>query len=372
MAKLGISIYPNLISTDQCIEYIDFACKNGFTRIFTNFLEVENKEEMDKFKKVCNYAKSKNFEIIFDVNPVVFETIKKQTNDPLLFFANMGASGIRMDEEYDGKFEAEFTKNKYGLKLEINASSSTGLLENIIKYNGNLDNVISCHNFYPQRYTGLDRKLFEEKCTYYKSKNVKVAAFISSRSEQAIGPWPLKEGLPTLEDHRNMSLIDQAKDLIASDLVDDIIISNQPASKSEMEQLKKLAFEGFNFHVMLDKNITQLEKSTLFDASVEYMGKIIDNAVRQDYSPYMIRCSAPRIKFSKNPIEVRESNKEYFEVGDVLVLNKEFGRYNGEVQIVTQRMPYDKRKNYLGRITDKDIELFKYIKPNKKIKFIEI
>ncbi|KFB07876.1 DUF871 domain-containing protein [Malacoplasma iowae] len=372
MARLGISIYPNLISVDQCINYIDLAYKCGFSRIFTNFLEIENESEMNNFKKVCNYAKSKNFEIIFDVNPSVFETIKKQTSDPLLFFVNLGASGIRMDEEYEGQFEAEFTKNKYGLKLEINASSTTGLLENIIKYNGDLKNVISCHNFYPQRFTGLDRKLFEEKCLYYKSKNIKVAAFVSSQNLNAIGPWPLKEGLPTIEDHRNISLVDQAKDLIATDYVDDIIISNQPATELEMLELSKLSHVGFNFHISLEKDITELEKRTLFDADVDYMGKKVGTQVRQDYSPYMIRCTAPRIKFSNNPIEPKPINKKYFEIGDVLVLNKEFGRYNGEVQIVMKQMPYDSRKNYLGKINKNDIELFKYIKPNKKIKFIEV
>lgn len=369
---LGISIYPNLIESTKCKKYIELASKYGFKRIFTNFIEVEKKDDLEKFEDVCKFAKKLGFEIVFDVNPEVFETIKKNNPDPLKFFLEMGATAIRMDEEYDGKFESEFTHNKYNIKLEVNASSSTGLLENIIKYKGNLQNVISCHNFYPQSFTGLDRKLFEEKCKYYKSKGIKVAAFVGSQSKNAIGPWPLKEGLPTLEEHRKLSIVDQAKDLIASCLVDDIIISNQPATEKELKELSELQENSFNFSITLNKNISSIEKDAIFNANTVHMGKELKSCVRQDYSPYMIRISAPRIKFSNQKIKPTISNVKKFNVGDVLVLNELSGRYNGEVQIVMKEMPYDKRKNIVGKLSKFDTSLFKYIEPNKLIKFIQV
>ncbi len=369
---LGISIYPNLIDINECKKYIELAHQNGFKRIFTNFIEIESDDDLNKFKDVCNFAKDKGFEIIIDVNPIVFETLKNKVKDPLQFFKEIGGTGIRMDEEFDGKFEADFTKNKYGLKLEVNASSTTGLIDNIIKYNGNLNNIIACHNFYPQSYTGLDRKLFEEKCKYYKSLGIRVAAFIGSQSKKAIGPWPLKEGLPTIEEHRNLSIVDQAKDFMASNLLDDIIISNQPASERELKELSQLKENSFNFSIKLENNISQVEYDSIFNSEVEYLGKIISNHVRQDYSSYMIRCSAPRIKFSKNPIKARKLNTKTFKVGDVLVLNELSGRYNGEVQIITKEIPYDKRKNLVGRISSFDKKLLKYIEPNKPINFIKI
>lgn len=369
---LGISIYPNLINANECKKYIELAQKYGFKRIFTNFIEVETEEDLNKFKDVCNFAKEKGFEIIFDVNPIVFETLKKEIKDPLLFFKEMGGTGIRMDEEFDGKFEADFTRNKHGMKLEVNASSTTGLIDNIIKHNGNLENIIACHNFYPQSYTGLDRKLFEEKCMYYKSLGIRVAAFIGSQSKKAIGPWPLNEGLPTIEDHRHLSIFDQAKDFMASGLLDDIIISNQPASEQELKQISLLNENSFNFSIKLEKGISKTEYDALFNSKVEYLGKTIFNSVRQDYSPYMIRCSAPRIKYSKTPIKAKKTNIKTFKVGDVLVLNELSGRYNGEVQIVTKEMPYDKRKNLVGKLSSFDKTLFKYIKPNIPINFIEL
>lgn len=368
---LGISIYPNLINVDECKKYIELAHQNGFKRIFTNFIEVDSEDDLKKFKDVCNFAKDKGFEIIFDVNPVVFETLKKQIKDPLLFFKEMGGTGIRMDEEFDGKFEAEFTRNKYDMKLEVNASATTGLIDNIIKHNGNLNNIIACHNFYPQSYTALDRKLFEDKCKYYKSLGIRVAAFIGSQSKKAIGPWPLKEGLPTIEEHRNLSIVEQAKDFMASNLLDDIIISNQPASEKELKDLSVLKENSFNFTIKLENNISKTEYDALFNSEVEYLGKKISNNVRQDYSPYMIRCSAPRIKYSKSPIKAKKLSIKNFKIGDVLVLNQLSGRYNGEVQIVIKEMPYDKRKNLVGKISNFDKTLLKYIEPNKPINFIK-
>ena len=372
MKRLGISVYPNLIDVEETIKYIDLAHQNGFSRIFTNFLEIGEGDEMtNRFTKVCQHANKLGFEVILDVNPDVFTQVSKKHKDPLAFFKSMGATGIRMDEEYDGKVEADITNSPVNLKLEINASSTTGLLDNIIKYKGNLKNIIACHNFYPQKYSGLDEQLYIDKCNYYKDKGIKVAAFVSSNNKKAIGPWPLNEGLPTLEKHRDMSLIDQIKDMVASDLVDDIIISNQPASNQELKAIKELTLDGFNFHIKLEKGISDTEKKCLFDAKTERFGNTIDNAVRQDYSSYMIRCSAPRVKYANDPIKPRKLNTKFFMPGDVLVLNSLYGRYNGEVQIVMKKMEYDKRKNLVGKISKNDIELFKYIKPNKKISFIE-
>ena len=126
---------------------------------------------------------------------------------------------------------------------------------------------------------------------------------------------------------------------MASNLLDDIIISNQPASERELKELSQLKENSFNFSIKLENNISQVEYDSIFNSEVEYLGKIISNHVRQDYSSYMIRCSAPRIKFSKNPIKARKLNTKTFKVGDVLVLNELSGRYNGEVQIITKEIP---------------------------------
>ncbi len=56
--------------------------------------------------------------------------------------------------------EAAMSYNPYDLKIEVNSSSGTKYIENIMSYRPNKDNIIGCHNFYPHRYTGLSRKHF--------------------------------------------------------------------------------------------------------------------------------------------------------------------------------------------------------------------
>ena len=62
----------------------------------------------------------------------------------------------------------------------------------------------ACHNFYPQQYTGLSLAHFNKCNEKMKSMHLPVAAFISSNSEGTYGPWPVNEGLCTLEMHRGL------------------------------------------------------------------------------------------------------------------------------------------------------------------------
>ena len=50
------------------------------------------------------------------------------------------------------------------------------------------------------------------------------------------------EGLPTLEDHRDLPIEVQAKHLLMTGLIDDIIISNAYATK-ELYALSKINFQ---------------------------------------------------------------------------------------------------------------------------------
>ncbi|MBM6839850.1 DUF871 family protein, partial [Clostridium saudiense] len=75
--------------------------------------------------------------------------------------------------------------------------------------------LIACHNFYPHNYSGLNFDHFM-KCTENFTKyGLRTAAFITSQNEDTFGPWPVTDGLPTLELHRNLPIDVQAKHLIA-------------------------------------------------------------------------------------------------------------------------------------------------------------
>lgn len=58
-----------------------------------------------------------------------------------------------------------------------------------------------------------------------------------------IGPWEVFCGLPTVEIMRPLPIEVQARYLLATGDVDDIIVGNYPASTKELEALSKINFK---------------------------------------------------------------------------------------------------------------------------------
>ncbi len=57
--------------------------------------------------------------------------------------------------------------------------------------------------------------------------------------------------------------------------------------------------------------------------------------------------------------------------GEVYILNQNFDRYKGEVQIITLEMPKDKRKNLIGTVDEGYQKIIPFIGPGQRIKFIK-
>lgn len=165
MARLGISIYPEHDSVERIKQYIDDAAKFGFTRIFSCLLSVEGKsadEIIAEFRPLNDYAHERGMEIIYDVAPPVLKKLGVEWNN-LQFFKDMHADGIRLDEGYGGLTEALMTCNPQGLIIELNASMGNGYIANICSHHPDVSHLVTCHNFYPQRYSGLSLEHFR-KC----------------------------------------------------------------------------------------------------------------------------------------------------------------------------------------------------------------
>ena len=352
MRKLGISIYPEHSTREKDKEYITSAAKYGFKRIFTCLLSVQGSKEeiVDKFTEIISHARKEGMEVIFDVAPHVFPAIGA-SYDNLEIFAQMGASGIRLDEGFGGQKEALMTHNPYGLKIEINISSGTKYVEQILSYGPNKDNLIGCHNFYPQEFTGLSYSHFAETSQLFKEHNIRTAAFVSS-NVATFGPWPVNDGLCTLETHRYLPIVTQVKHLFATDLIDDVIIGNAYASEEELAALSKINPNKLSFRVKPSQKTSDLEKI------------IMENEVhfnRGDVSDYLIRSTQSRVQYQKESFP--NHNTDDIQKGDVLVGNNDFGQYKGEMQIARLPMKNDGRKNIVGKIVKEEIFLLDYIKP---------
>lgn len=356
--ELGISIYPDHSDPVKDKEYVKKAADLGFSRLFMSMLEITGGKEKtaEKFKDIIMYARKLGFEVILDINPGIFKQLDISYDD-LGFFAKLGASGIRLDEGFDGLKESLISYNPYGLNIELNMSNNVDYLDNILSYQANEPFIYGCHNFYPQEGTGLPYDFFVECSKRFKKYGIKTSAFVTSQDATG-GPWNVNDGLPTLEMHRHMPIELQAKHLFATNLIDTVIIGDAYASD---EELKKLA--------ELDRYCVTLDVDFLPEINPVEAQIVEDNLHfrRGDITDQFIRSTQVRVKYAHqdNP---PHNNEFKFEKGDVVIGNDEFGRYKNELQIVLTSQ-VDSRKNLVAKIAKEELFLLDYIKPWSKFKF---
>lgn len=359
---LGVSIYPEKQNKDEIFAYLQKASSLGIKRIFSCLLSVtKDKEEIKReFKEINDYAHTLGMVVILDVNPRVFDTLGASYND-LTFFKELSADGIRLDMGFDGRKEADMTYNPQDLKIEINISNDNKYLDNIMSNHPNVKNLIASHNFYPQKYTGLDLDFFTRITAKFKNFGLTTAAFVTSK-HATVGPWPLSHGLCSLELLRNKSLSAQAKFLYATKLIDDIIIGDAFASDEELQAFAKVSPHYITFKLKSDSLIhnTAIENTILFHEP---------HFRRGDTNAYSVRSTQSRVKY-KNEKFTPLITPELLKKGDVVICNDNYGQYKGELQIILQDQEnVNLGKNKVGEIVEEELILLDYLKPLERFKF---
>lgn len=361
MRKLGISVYPSQASLNEILAYIELAGKYGYERIFTCLISEEDKaieRIVEEFKQITAKAKQCGMEVIGDVEPAVFQKFDVSYQN-LKFFHDLGLSGIRFDLGFSGMEEAMMSFNPYGLKIELNSSQGTKTVDNIFSFAPNKENILGCHNFYPHAYTGLSYDHFIKCSEQYKELNIRMAAFVNAPSAEH-GPWPVTEGLCTLEEHRDMPIEVQAKHLFATNLVDDVIIANAFASEAELKKLSEIERYMPEFTVEFVKGISDLEKKIVLEEM---------HFNRGDVSAYMARSTQSRVKYKGS--DFPPFNTPDMEKGDVIIESSLYQRYAGELQIALKPMKNSGKSNVVAKIVPEEVFLLDYLEPWMKFKFTE-
>lgn len=361
---LGISVYPEKSSKLVVENYIKLAAKYGFSRLYLSLLQIElnTKEKMLKtYMETIKYAQNLGFEVVVDVSPRAYKTLEIELPD-LSFFHKIGADRVRFDAHGDGFLEKQAINNRYGIKLEFNMSQFKTLAGFLAEFDIPTKDIITSHNFYPQKYTGLNLEYFVDLAKEYKSHGYRTAAYISSPNGE-IGPWPINDGLPSLEIHRNLPILTQAKHLFALNVIDDLIISNSFATEQELKELSELNPNKIELDVKTLPIISAVERKILFDYDHHYR--------RGDINDYIVRSTWTRVYYKTSSIPAI-SNKGDQKFGDIYVGNNSFFNYKGEMHLVLKEMPLDKRKNKVAEIVEHEKFLVKYIGPWKGFKLREV
>lgn len=358
MRRLGISIYPEKSSVTDILTYLKAAKAIGASRIFSCLLSVPKDPQQIKadFLDIHRAAHALGYEIILDVNPQVFKDLGVSYQD-LSFFHEIEADGIRLDQGFGGPVESEMTYNKYGLQIELNLSNATHMLDTVMDFMPDRYHLLTCHNFYPHRFSGLTLE-FLEKCSL-KAKNygLRTAAFISCKN--GFGPWPTTEGLPTLEMHRDWPIDVQLKHFVALNYIDDIIISNCFPTDLEMNALANVDLQVVNFAVQAIADLPDIAKKIVFDEM---------HAKRGDVPEHMIRSSIGRVKYSFENIPLFNAPQK-LQRGDIVLESSLYATYAGEVQIVLADMPNSGCSNVVGHLSRQEMLIVDGLLPWQRFRF---
>lgn len=361
MMKLGISVYPGHSDWKRDAEYIEMAASYGCSHVFTCLLSVQGGRDdiIKSFGNRINLAHRCGMEVVLDTAPSVFGALGASYDD-LSFFKELGADGIRLDECFDSHKEAMMTYNPQGLNIEINAGFGDRYAQNIMSHHPKKGRLSACFNFYPQRYTGIGYAHFEKCCHDMRAAGLPVAVFINSQQPDTFGPWPVNDGMCTLEMHRDLPADVAARHIWASGLADTVIFANCYASEEEFRCVTAADPAVLSFRVEEEVPLSGTERKILYEAA---------HFVRGDMSEYMARSTQPRIEYASGSISPR--NTRDMEPGDVVILNDEYTRYKGELHVVLKKMPNDGRKNVVGHIPENERMLLTYLQPWRTFGFIK-
>ncbi|MCR4950844.1 MAG: MupG family TIM beta-alpha barrel fold protein [Solobacterium sp.] len=367
---LGVSVYPDLRPLSEIREYLKLASSYGFTRVFSSMFTVQGTKEevLQYFTELDACAHEFGMQVSLDVNPECFRRIGASADD-LSVFHEIGCDIVRMDMSFPVEEDVKLLKNPYGLKIEYNASMKTAEdVQKMLDLGADPERMLFCHNFYPQRYTGYRWDKFLAVNRGLASCNVRVAAFVSSNAPDTHGVWGAHHGLPTVEKLRGLPIDLQTRIILATKDVTDILIGNAYASEEEFQAMqavleKKTADQdnplinfirtmagGLDFDtlpqhkmkVVFDPEATATERSVVLE--------FFPHSDVGDSSEWMWRSRGPRFIYRQKSIPARTCEKEYFEHGDIVMVNDNYKSYTGEVQIVRLPMENDGERNLVGHL----------------------
>lgn len=388
MIRLGVSVYPEQESISDIDAYLAIASKYGFTKVFTSLFSVPGTKEevIHYFKDFSAIAHKYGMIISGDAN---FEFFTKMgaTETDLSVFQEMGIDTIRMDSSFDDERDAILVNNKEGIHIEM-STTFVDIIETAIANGADIQNISVCYNFFPQRYTGASLDAVNQLNNYWHGKGIPVGIFISSQVKGTHGPWPVSDGLPTIEDHRDLPADLQLRHLLSLGNVDEVIFGNAYASEDEFKAIDRVMKEAYvhipkneaafgamadhmphgdvqrlPFRIELRPDITALEKEILFQYPT--------HSDQGDGMYYMARSRAPRVLYKNQSIPARECGKIWFTRGDVVIVNDNLAHYHGEIQIVLRDMRVDGQRNLLGHIPEEELMLLDHIKAGDLFCFIE-
>ncbi|MED0971778.1 DUF871 domain-containing protein [Bacillus paramycoides] len=345
---IGVSIYLSKERVEKQEEWLEIAQKNGFSSIFTSLHIPE--DDPNTYKELIQIlgkqALKYGMELMVDVSPkslhhlgITYENVEE--------LVGWGITGLRMDY---GIAPKEIACVSHKMKVALNASTITkSFWKELMAENIRVDRVEAWHNFYPRPETGLAKSFLQKQNKYLHECGIKTMAFIPGDGEKR---GPLYEGLPTLEKHRHMRPLEAYLELVQECDVDKVLIGDISGS---LESVQEIASASGGI-------IPVRYQSFMNDSdAVQLIERVHTN--RLDPARDVIRSVESR---EENNVVLQPVNTILRKRGSITIDNELYGRYAGEMQIVINDLPADKKVNVVGMVVEEDVSLLSYIGAVKK------
>ena len=393
MPILGVSVYPDMRPLDEIEAYLAVASKHGFTRVFSSMFNVEgsNEEVLGLFQRLIASAHRYGMRVSLDINPECMERLGATPSD-LAVFHGIDADILRMDGAYGDDDNFCMLSNPYGMQIEYNASAlDPAAIERLVARGVDLDRILACHNFYPQRYTGFRWDRFVEVNERLSALGIHVGAFVASHAPGTHGVWDAVCGLPTVERTREMPCGLAARLLEAAGATD-IFFGNAYASEEELAEMEQV-FTAVEPHYLSDAHRHMVENIGQFTGSDELGRQVrvgieplydlspVEREILFDFYPHLDmgdssewiwRSRSARTFYQHETIAPRRYPLGQFQVGDVVMVNDNYKHYAGEVQVVLEPIDNDGTRNLVGRVDAEELLLFDVIRDGDVVTFFPV
>lgn len=177
---------------------------------------------------------------------------------------------------------------------------------------------------------------------------------------------PVYEGLPTVEEHRNMRFLTSCLDLLALNtdviLIGDVDLSDE--NWKEFGYFSKGIIPLKNEHnILTDKVFQDRRDSSEYVVRAAAGGNI--GETRKDFCEYIKK------ELAEDNIDIEKISSDIpIKKGDILISNSKYLRYEGELEIALKNLDTDQKRCIVSKITEEDMELLDYINIVKKFEFI--
>lgn len=350
----GSSVYMSQ-DLESIFSYLDEMKSCGAKTIFTSMhiAEDDNEKAKNSIIKVSNKINENGLELMIDISSGTLTKYEMTLDEMMDFLYEIHVKSLRVDYGFDFN---EIKKLSEKFNIVLNASTiDDNYCDSLVNAGLVLSDITVCHNFYPRPETGLSKKFLLEKNRYLKDKGFKIQAFIPGNEEKR---GPLFEGLPTLEEHRDIDPFVAYLELVSDFFVDEVLVGDLRIKEETLRKILK-----FENEKIIELRVEKLEDLS-DEISTVFWGM---HKNRKDYSDYVLRSTMTRIQIKE---KIEPENNVERKIGTITLDNKNYQRYNGELQIAMRNLNADDRVNVIGNIVDEDIILMKYIKDDVRFIFV--